>query len=492
MMDGIVFWGVCLVLVLLPLPFWAMDEWAVFTFEAATFVLFVLHVVGAGRAEDNEERTGAPGRSTFPSWLKTLSVLSLGVGVFQLVPIPPSILSAISPRTALIWSGAATEGIGGAASAKGGWATLSLVPNFTLHELIRYVFYFLFAYLVYKHISTRKRLQVFIILLFAVACFQAIFCLAEFFGGTHRVFGFQSEAYVDSALGNHIKHNYLAGFMEMIFPISVGYFLARVSLFAMNRGGSFKERFLWFRRERSQKAVVLGIVPVLIGMGIFFAQSRTGIFILFASILLMVIALTAVDRRKPVVSGGPRGTRGGRARKRYAKIIWTVSLVVAFVIILIGIRPVIKRSYFAALAQDVRPAIFRNTAEIIKDFPIVGTGMGTYLYVYPMYEKKHSGAMLEHAYNDYLEVLAEGGIVGGGLVIVVAFGALIWLFAGWARRSDYLVRGVGLGCLVGIVSILIHGLTDFNLHISVNAVMFVTLYALAARLVGLNSSQAVR
>jgi len=482
--DKIVFRGVCLVLVLLPLPFWAMDEWAIFTFEAATFVLFVLHVLGAGRAENNEARTGAPAQSTFPSWLKTLLVLSLGVGVFQLIPLPPSILSAISPRTARIWSGAA--------SAEGGWATLSLVPNFTLHELIRYVFCFLFAYLVYKHITTRKRVQVFIFLIFAVACFQAIFCLVEFFGGTHRVFRFQSEVYVDSAMGNHIKHNYLAGFMEMIFPISVGYFLARASLFAMNRGGSFKERFLWFRQERSRKAVVLGIVPVLIGMGIFFAQSRTGIFILFASILLMITALRAVDRRKPVVSGGPRGTRGGRARKRYAKIIWTVSLVVAFVIILIGIRPVIKRSYFAALAQDVRPAIFRNTAEIIKDFPIVGTGMGTYLYVYPIYEKKHSGAMLEHAYNDYLEVLAEGGIVGGGLVIVVAFGALIWLFAGWARRSDYLVRGVGLGCLVGIVSILIHGLTDFNLHISVNAVMFVTLYALAARLVGLNSSQVAR
>jgi O-antigen ligase len=166
-------------------------------------------------------------------------------------------------------------------------------------------------------------------------------------------------------------------------------------------------------------------------------------------------------------------------------------LVVVFAVILIGIKPVIERFSFAALTGEVRPVYFRNTAEIIKDFPIVGTGLGTYLYAYPMYEKKYSGDLLDHAHNDYLELLAEGGIVGGGLMIIFAFGALGVLFLRWARRNDHFVRGVGLGCLAGIAAILIHSLTDFNLHITANAVLFVTLYALGMRVVGLDPARKI-
>ena len=468
MIDKIVFWGVCLVIALLPLPFGAVDEWAIFTFEAATFVLFVLSLVGAGRADESEERNREPGRTASLSWLKTLSMLSLGIAFLQLVPLPPSILSAISPRASGIWGGV-TQGAGPGTDAARGWATLSLIPNFTLYEVVRYVFYFLFAYLVYKHVSTRKRVRIFVFLLFAAACFQSFYGLAEFFGGTQRIFGFQREAYIDSATGTFINRNHFAGFLEMIFPISVGYLLARASFFAMNRGGSFKERILWFSQERLQKAIVFGIIPILIGVGIFFSRSRTGVFLFFASIFLMIVALSGAGGRRPT------------------KIIRTVLLVVVFAVILIGIKPVVERFSFAALAHEVRPVYFKNTVEIIKDFPIAGTGLGTYLYAYPMYEKKYSGDLLEHAHNDYLELLAEGGIVAGGLMIVVAFGALIWLFTRWTRRNDHLVRGVGLGCLVGIASILIHSLTDFNLHITANAVLFVTLYALGMRVVGLNS-----
>lgn len=494
MIDKIVFWGVCLVIALLPLPFGAVDEWAIFTFEAATFVLFVLSLVGAGRADESEERNREPGRTASLSWLKTLSMLSLGIAFLQLVPLPPSILSAISPRASGIWGGV-TPGAGPGTVAAHGWATLSLIPNFTLYELVRYVFYFLFAYLVFKHVSTRKRVRIFVFLLFAAACFQSFYGLAEFFGGTQRIFGFQREAYIDSATGTFINRNHFAGFLEMIFPISVGYLLARASFFAMKRGGSLKERILWFSQERLQKAVVFGIIPILIGVGIFFSRSRTGIFLFFASIFLMVVALSGAGGRRPEGAQGPGGARGARgagAGKRSTKVMRTVLLVVVFAVILIGIKPVVERFSFAALAHEVRPVYFKNTVEIIKDFPIAGTGLGTYLYAYPMYEKKYSGDLLDHAHNDYLELLAEGGIVAGGLMIIVAFGALIWLFTRWTRRNDHLVRGVGLGCLVGIASILIHSLTDFNLHITANAVLFVTLYALGMRVVGLNSSRDMR
>jgi O-antigen ligase len=479
--NKIVFWGVCLVIFLVPLPFGAVDEWAVFGFEAATFVLFVLHIVGVGRADESECRAGAAGRYLFPPWLRLLSALTLGVPVLQLVPLPFSVVGAVSPRAAVVWK-SLFPGASGAGAAAGGWVTISLIPNLTLYELVRYIFYFLFGYLVFKHVNTRKRVQTFVLVLFAGACFQAFYGLAEFFGGTQRILGFQREAYLDSVTGTFINRNHFAGFLEMIFPLSVGYLLARASFFSMRRGGTFREKVLWFSQERLQKAIIFGIVPVILGMGIFFSRSRTGIFGFFASLFLMFAALSVTGGRRP---GSAERAHGGA--RRQGRVIRTVIVAVVFAVILVGIKPVIERFSFSALAGEVRPVYFRNTVEIIKDFPFAGTGLGTYLYAYPAYETTFRGELLEHAHNDYLEILAEGGIVGGGLLVFVAIGALGILTVRWARRRDYFVRGVGVGCLAGIAAILIHSLTDFNLHITANAVLFVTLYALAGRVVGLNA-----
>ena len=58
-----------------------------------------------------------------------------------------------------------------------------------------------------------------------------------------------------------------------------------------------------------------------------------------------------------------------------------------------------------------------------------------------------------------------------------------YVFVKWRKRSDHFVKGVGLGCIMGIVAILIHSISDFNLRIPANAVYFVTLYALAIKTV---------
>src|SRR5512137_2898929 len=46
MIDSIVFWGLCAVLVFAPLPIGSVEEWAVFVFEAATIGLFLLYLGG--------------------------------------------------------------------------------------------------------------------------------------------------------------------------------------------------------------------------------------------------------------------------------------------------------------------------------------------------------------------------------------------------------------------------------------------------------------
>ena len=97
-----------------------------------------------------------------------------------------------------------------------------------------------------------------------------------------------------------------------------------------------------------------------------------------------------------------------------------------------------------------------------------------------MYEKFDDRLRLSFAHNDYLEFVAENGIIGGGALILAGIGLVVWLAAMWRRRRGSFAKGIGLGAMLGVTALLIHGFTDFNLQITANAVYFTTLAMLGA------------
>ncbi len=326
----------------------------------------------------------------------------------------------------------------------------------------------LFAYLVFRYVRTRKEIQIVVLVLLASAVFQAFYGLIELFGGTEKIFGFQKTYHLGSATGTYINRDHFSGLLEMIFPLCLGFLLARAKFFSIKKGLTLREKIIWFSQEGLQRALVMGLFSVIIGLGIFFSRSRSGIFISLLTISLMAIILSA--------SGGKD--------KRRSRMVRTVFLAIIFAVVLIGIKPIVGRFSWAALSKEERPVFYKNTISMIGDYPLVGTGFGTYVHSYPMYQRVYRYKLLEHAHNDYLELAAEGGLVAAGALIAAAFGLLGFIYVNWTRRKDHLVKGVVLGCMMGITALLIHSLTDFNLHIPANAVLFLTLYALALRTVG--------
>jgi O-antigen ligase len=158
-------------------------------------------------------------------------------------------------------------------------------------------------------------------------------------------------------------------------------------------------------------------------------------------------------------------------------------LVAVIAAAVVGLNPILERFTKKWLRSSGRPEFSAVAGEITKNFPAAGTGPGTFVYAYQFFEKKSDGTLLRHAHNDYLEIPAESGIVGGAVLVALAFGALGVLFWKWLERRDSLPKGIGLGCMVGIIAILIHSVADFNLRIPSNAVYFLTLYALGMKAV---------
>jgi len=172
--------------------------------------------------------------------------------------------------------------------------------------------------------------------------------------------------------------------------------------------------------------------------------------------------------------------------KRVGKILGIIFVVLVFVLLQIGVQPVIERFTEQTLEPTGRLIIYENTIDLIKSYPLFGTGVGTYIYAYTMFQKKDVGALTDHAHNDYLELLADAGLIGGSVLILFVWGVVFYLFVKWRKRRNYFVRGVVLGCILGLVALLIHSISDFNFQIPANTVYFITLMSLGLRTVHLN------
>jgi O-antigen ligase len=124
-----------------------------------------------------------------------------------------------------------------------------------------------------------------------------------------------------------------------------------------------------------------------------------------------------------------------------------------------------------------RSDFWRATWQMARAHPLAGAGLGGFWAEIPVYHDA-SGLQTPHqAHNDYLELLASGGIIG-----VAIFVWFVVLLIGAGRRaarnySDF-QRAVAFGAILGIVGIAVHSLVEFGLHITVNAMVFVILLSI--------------
>jgi O-antigen ligase len=130
--------------------------------------------------------------------------------------------------------------------------------------------------------------------------------------------------------------------------------------------------------------------------------------------------------------------------------------------------------------EDKRASMRRGAWHIFLDHPVLGTGLGTLETVYPPYETLYDGKIVNHTHNDYLEALAETGILGG---LCCAWFIALLLLAGLRSLQEPSVSfasALRLAGLTGCGGLLVHSLVDFNLHIPTNATFFFLMALLAS------------
>ncbi len=425
-------------LVLSPLPIGSVKPVHLLIIQISSFFIFLLWLIKS----IIEEKT--PFLSIKP-YLPIL--LFLVLCLFQTVPFPSYIVGALSGKSLEIWelTYSILADIGSSSDMK--LFTISLYPNETMKQTLLLLSYFTFGIVVSKSFGRVLNIKLAIIPILAIMMMEALLGIYQYLlSGGQEV-----------ARGTFVNRNHFAGFIEICFPLALGYLLS------IKQGNkSDKKSFVGRLISSNLKHILLAIMMGIVLLSIMLSESRGGIFSILVSLFFFYIVFSKF---------APKGI----------ETKWIIYIIVAVCLLLgvyIGIYPIIERYLFAweYFSSLKRILVWKDTVSIIRDFPLFGTGLGTFSHVFPLYKISMIKPLrFEESHNDYLQILSETGLLGFLLImlaLVLFFLSSVRNLARLSSEQDHLRLFLLLGALTGILSILIHSFVDFNLQIPSNALYF--------------------
>jgi len=217
--------------------------------------------------------------------------------------------------------------------------------------------------------------------------------------------------------------------------------------------------------------------------------SRGGLVAMLAQVIGAVLLFGIVTDMRSATSNSSRAL--GLVRSKFAQLALIAILIggVLFGTLWMGGDQLASRlattsSEFTTSKDESREGVKRNevwatTWRMFTANPILGVGMGAYWARVPEFHDASGSMTPQEAHNDYLELLASGGLLG------LALG--VWFVIGLFRRARESLRSphrfrraACFGATIGMAGIAVHSLMDFGLHMMANALVFTTLVVIAA------------
>src|SRR5262245_50444562 len=388
------------------------------------------------------------------TWQKCPVALCLAgiflLGVWQITPLPKSVLTWVSPGTSRLYDQLLPEqpeslpGEEARPSAVDVGATISLYPGATRMLLVRLLAVFLVFAAVRNNIASEAGLRRLAIAATINGAALSLFALVQFFSSPSNVLYWRYPS-LGTVFGPFICRNHFSFYVNGCIGLALGLLLGRGAGSGKRAGGLrgilHDPASLWLC---AALALMLGAV--------IFSLSRGG-FLALAGAALVCFLLKR--------SQSARSSRGGA-------LLLVAALAVLFAGWL-GYGLIAERlaTLWKGEAVQSRLPLWTRTAALVPEFPIWGTGYGTFGYAERLHQNtaQEAETAAEHAHNEYLEMLIEGG-VPGFLLSLLAIGLVYWLGLralrfGAARGT----RRLALGALFGFTTLVIHSFGDFGLHI---------------------------
>ena len=431
-LSKVIFFVVCATLIFAVVAFGAVDFWALGVLSAIAGFISILWLAEAWRIKE------------FRGNFNQLQIPLLGlifIGAVQLLPLRSAdVPSAVLPTAAV--------------------SSLSLAPYSTRLAIIQLVVYFVFFSAAYTFINHRSRLRKIVVTIIVFASMMAFYGILQRLANLEEIYGLRSPGFA-FAFASFINQHHFAALMEMTIGITLALFF----------GGATK----------NNKRFFLIVAVVIMGMAIVFTSSRGGMLSLFGVIGFITAANIL---QKPTRQADSEVETVTAFRRNFALIGGGLTLILVLFgfVLLLGGDESLLRGIGLGNQTDVsngRTHFWSIALQIFRDHPITGAGLDSFGIVFTRYDTWNGTLRVEQAHNDYLQILADAGILGFACVAAFIFLLFKQGLRTVVEAADPFRRAVAIGALAGCCGILIHSFFDFPLRTPANALFFLTLSVLA-------------
>jgi O-antigen ligase len=347
------------------------------------------------------------------------------------------------------------------------WRTVSLDPFATRFFALQLLALVLCGLLLFRYLSTARRLKIVINVIIALAVASAVFGVVR--QTTQHSLGFGLPLLqLEQGYGQFINRNHFAYLMEMALGLTLGMVLG---------GGVKRDQVLLY---------LAALIPVWTALVL--CNSRGGLIAMLAEVILASFLVSGFLQDRHADESTPKVLMILRSGPVRIGLFIVLVCGVVFGTLYLGgeqlaARIEQSRTEFSRDDSELRQRVSRNetwamTLKMFAAHPVLGVGMGAYWVAVPAFHDASGTLTPQEAHNDYLELLASGGVVG--------FAIGVWFLIAVAKKakanlrsSNPLRRAACLGASIGIAGVAVHSLVDFGLHMIANAIVFTTLVVIA-------------
>lgn len=329
-------------------------------------------------------------------------------------------------------------------------AVRSLDPYNTRLFLVRLACYLAFLAAALVLVSSELRFK---IIAFGTMIFGSIMAFAatlQRLASPDAIYGLR-EPFQAIPFGPFVNQHHFAGFMEMT--------------------GALAAAFLFSNAVDRDKKLLIAIAALLMTVACILTSSRGGLACFTAGILFVVLMMRFGADRNAVES------RSSARNVGVAMAIFAL-IVVALVVFVGGDQSLLRGIGLQTASNDISSGRLHFWTVAIKIFaaqPILGAGLDAFGVAFTQHDTWNGTFRVEQAHNEYLQLLAEGGIVALGCALAFVVILVRSSFRNIRRTSDPLLKAIAIGALGGCIAILLHSLVDFPLRTPSNAFFFLML-----------------
>ncbi|MCU0783640.1 MAG: O-antigen ligase family protein [Verrucomicrobia bacterium] len=320
-------------------------------------------------------------------------------------------------------------------------------------ELIRILVYAFLFFAILNNLHRQEYAQIISYTMVFLALAISGYAIYQFVTGSDRVWHFHTP-YKGRGCGTYICPNHLGGFLEVLLPLALAYTLAG--------------------RGKPLTKILLGYAALVMLAGIGVTVSR-GSWVAAGFALLVFFGILALHRNY-----------------RLPSLVMMLFLVGA------GLVFLPKTAFFTNrvkagvdagknLEVDVRFQLWQATVRMWRDHTWLGVGPGHFDHRFRAYRPVEVQLRPDRAHNEYLNTLADWGVVGMALVAAALGVLFVGVLRTWkhVRRSENEFKtnqsnkfAFVVGASLGLLALLIHSAVDFNMQIPANAILAISLMAL--------------